>query len=217
MFPSLVVFGPQARLSSDDLATLQSHLTFNTRLSKLSDSIRSLSDFWPKLVCFDPELAKVPGESALHCLEEWLTPGYSDAGSILDYTEFPAILSCPLNFLLQIVQYHGILVQYGNEGNAQQAMLQKLRHGGVQGFCLGLLCAITVAVSGSDEELIDTAIRVLRLAICIGAYVDKDAINQTRQRATCISVRGPGVWTPAENRKLVAKVLEDFPDVRTSN
>lgn len=216
MFPSLLVFGPQAYPSPKDLAKLRSHLLSNPRLSKLAASLRDLPELWSRLVRFDPELAQVPGESLLSCLAGWLVPGHDGSGlnSFLEHpSESPAILSCSVNFVFQIVQYHSLLAQQVDTDNPHRAILQTLRAGGVHGFCLGLLCAITVASSGNDDELTETAIRALQLAVCIGAYVDKDAIRLANQRSVCISVRGAG--TQARIRESVSKILQDFPSVCT--
>lgn len=216
MFPSLLIFGPQAYPSPKGLAKLRSHLLFNPRLSKLAASFRDLPEIWSRLVRFDPGLAQVPGESLLSCLAGWLVSGHADSDltSFLENpSESPAILSCSINFVFQIVQYHSLLAQQVDTDNPHRAILQRLRPGGVHGFCLGLLCAITVASSGNEDELIETAIRFLRLAVCIGAYVDKDAIHLTNQRAVCISVRG--VETQVRIRELVSKILQDFPSVCT--
>lgn len=217
MFPSLLIFGPQAYPSPEDLAKLRSHLLSNPRLSKLTASVQDLPKLWAKLVHFDPSLAQVPGQSLLSCLADWLVPGHadSDLNSLLEHpSESPAILSCSVNFIFQIVQYYSLLAQQVDTDNTHQVVLQRLRAGGVHGFCLGLLCAITVASSGNESELIETAIRSLRLAVCIGAYVDKDAIHLTNQPAVCISVRGVG--THAKIRESVSKILQEFPSVSTS-
>lgn len=214
MIPSLLVFGPQANPSCEDLAKLRSHLSSNPKLSKLAASIRDLPRLWYKLVEYDPELAQVPGESLLSCLAGWAVPGHtdSDLGSFFERpSESPAILSCPVNFIFQMIQYHSLLAQQVDTGNAHQATLQELRAGGVHGFCLGLLCAISVASSGNEDELIETTIRSLRLAVCIGAFVDKDAMHRTHQRAICISVRG--MRKQVEIRKAVSKILRDISSV----
>lgn len=214
MIPSLFIFGPQANPSCEDLAKMRSHLLSNPKLYKLAASIRDLPKLWFRLAEFDPELAQVPGESLLSCLAGWVVTGHadSDLGAFFERpSDLPAILSCPLNFIFQIIQYHSLLAQQVNTDNAHQTILQELRAGGVHGFCIGFLCAFTVASSGNDDELIETAIRSLRLAVCIGAYVDKDAMQRTHQRAVCISVRGMG--RQVEFRGLTSKLLQDIPNV----
>lgn len=209
MYPRLLIFGPQGHPSSGDLTELRSYLTANARLSKLIASLRNLHEFWNKLVRFDPELACLPAESIVRGLAEWVEPGHADFHSFQDRLhELPATLAFSVNFLVQIVQYHGYILHSTDGDNAQQAMLKRLQDGGVQGFCLGFLSAVTVASSGSEEELIDASIRALKLAVCIGAYVDKDAVTHTVERATCVSVRGG--QTLNDNHEKVVDILRDF-------
>lgn len=213
MFPSLLVFGPQAHPSSADLAELRSQLISSTRLSKLLISIRRLPELWPRLIRLDPELERIPGDSLLKDVAEWLAPGHAGLGSFPHRpSDMPATLAFPINFLFQIVQYHGYLEQYVQESDAQQSILKKIQAGGAQGFCLGFLSAITVATSGSEDQLIEIAIRALKLAVCIGAYVDKDAATRTNERATCISVRGRQTLDKTGSK--VAHILGNFPKVR---
>ncbi|KZL87534.1 polyketide synthase [Colletotrichum incanum] len=201
-FPSLLVFGPQAQLSPDDLVELRSLLVSNVWLSRLLTAAQELPNFWFRLVRFDPELARVPGESCLRGLAQWL----AHAGSFpYRPSELPVTLAFPLNFLFQMTQY-SCLIQSMNEDNTQRAILGRLEDGGVQGFCVGFLCAITVASSWSENELVEIAIRTLRLAVCIGAYVDKDAICS---QPACISVRGR--HTQAVSQKKAAEILQKFP------
>lgn len=54
-------------------------------------------------------------------------------------------------------------------------LLGKLQIGGIQGFCTGFLSAAAVACSNSDEDVCIFGAVVLRLAVCIGAYVDLDS------------------------------------------
>ncbi|GKT79831.1 polyketide synthase [Colletotrichum tofieldiae] len=203
-FLCLLVFGPQAQLSPNDLVELRSLLVSNALLSRLLTAVQELPNFWSRLVRFDPELARVPGESCLRGLAEWL----AHAGSFPYHpSELPVTLAFPLNFLFQMTQY-GCFIQSMNKNNTQRMILESLEDGGVQGFCVGFLSAITVASSLSEKELVETAIRALRLAVCIGAYVDKDAIYS---RSACVSVRGR--HTHAETQKKVADILQKFPKV----
>lgn len=200
----MLVFGPQGRISSEDLTELRSRLTSEEWLSKLYAAAQGLHNFWFNLVRFDSDLAQVAGESCLRDFAEWLSHARPFP---CQPSEMPATLAFPINFLFQLCHY-GALLRLMNEDNRQRAVLERLGDGGVQGFCVGFLSAITVASSWSEEELIETAVRALRLAVCIGAYVDKDAFNT---EPACISVRGRQTETRSEER--VAEVLQNFPKV----
>lgn len=202
--PSLLVFGPQASLSPEHLTELRSRLISNSLLSKLLNAAQDLQNFWSRLVRFDAELQRVPGECILRDFAAWL----AHAGPFPYFpSELPVTLSFPINFLFQIAQYC-CLAQSMSGGDVQRLMVERLEHQGVQGFCVGFLCAITVASSYNEGELIENAIRALRLAVCIGAYVDNDAI---RTNPKCIGVRGRR--QEAENREDVLEILQDFPEV----
>ncbi|OLN96152.1 Iterative polyketide synthase CazM 3 [Colletotrichum chlorophyti] len=205
--PSLLIFGPQARPSLEDLSELRNCLISNKRLSKLLDAARNLHHFWTKLVQYDSELARVPTESLLRGFGDWL--GHLNSFPCHP-SELPVTLAFPLNFLLQMTQY-ACLLQFIDGDKAQWMMLEKLEREGVQGFCVGFLSAITVASSLDEEELVETATRALRLAVCIGAYVDKDA---THAEPTCISVRKRHKQVGDSER--IADLLRRFPKTYVS-
>lgn len=203
MMPSVLVFGPLARLLPEQLAELRSELKTSQRLSKLHATVRDLPNLWYRLILFDPDLMQIPGQSYLHDFVEWLAEGRRFP---FRASQVPTTLAIPINFLLQITQYLRFTQSLPTE-NAHGLLLRVLEHGGVQGFCVGLLGAITVSASSSEEELVETAACALRLAFCIGVYVEKDAaVVKTR----CISVRRSqkqDKWDQALN------VLRDFPQV----
>lgn len=205
--PSLLVFGPQTRPSPDDLAEFREELLHNRLLYKAYFAVLDLPEFWRKLVAFHPELARVPAESHIHGLVEWLKGGLKNPYFAL---QCPITLTFLLNFLIQIKQYLRFLrtVDKGEAGDVQALMLKRLQHGGVHGFCVGFLCAIAVSLSRSEEEIVENAARVLPLALAIGAYVDKDA---TMDPTTCISARWRHKQANAMDKALA--VLKACPEV----
>lgn len=204
--PSALVFGPLTRLSPEQLFELRRRLTTNRRLSKLYATVQDLPSLWSKLLEFDPDLLQIPGKSHLHGLSEW----FAEGGPFpFRAPEVPLTVAIPLNFLFQITQYL-CFTQSLRVDNAHSLVIENLKQGGVQGFCIGLLGAITVSASSSEKELVETAICALRLAVCIGVCVDKDAeIAKTR----CVSVKRP--QKQARNKKWdqALNVLQDFPEV----
>ncbi|KAK8127938.1 polyketide synthase [Apiospora sp. TS-2023a] len=208
--PSLLVFGPQTRPSPDDLEELREELVSNRLLWEIYFAALDLPEFWRKLVAFDPELAKVPAESHTHDLVEWLQTGFKDGRRTRDFAlQCPITLTFLLNFLIQIKQYMLFLRSVDTEeaGDVQASMLKRLDRGGVHGFCVGFLCAITVSLSTSEEDVAENAARVLPLALAIGAYVDKDAANEP---TTCISARWRYKQVNALDKALA--VLKAYPE-----
>ncbi|KAL0938143.1 beta-ketoacyl synthase [Colletotrichum truncatum] len=115
-----------------------------------------------------------------------------------------------MNFLLQMVQY--VVFSKSLSGvDFQKEMLRRLQVGGIQGFCVGFVCAITVATSRSQEELINAAIHALQLAFCIGVYADRDN-NHVKGR--CLSAWSrKGLARPKEE---IGEIISDFPQTYIS-
>ncbi|KAF6806725.1 Iterative polyketide synthase CazM 3 [Colletotrichum sojae] len=183
IFPSLLIFGPQAQPSCNDLMELRKRLTADERLLKLTDAVRGLPAFWPRLVSLDPGLTKFPGDSILRHFDNWVV---HDTPLPYRISELPNTLALIINFLFQMTQYISLLEQT-DEHDAQRLMTVHLKKAGAQGFCVGFLSAVAVATSRSEKELLETAVRALRLAVCIGAYVDQ---NWSQTEPACIAVRG---------------------------
>ncbi|EFQ36407.1 beta-ketoacyl synthase domain-containing protein [Colletotrichum graminicola M1.001] len=197
------------RLCPEKLSELRTHLTSDVRLSELLHAAQDLHKFWSRAVHLDPELTRVPAESYLHGLSEWLVhaTSFPCSSPIL-----PAVLALPLNLLFQLTQYLSFLQSVDEHGeNSQRLLLEGLENGGVQGFCVGFLSAITVASSNNVQEIFETAKHALQLAVIIGAYVDKDAMQvQTK----CISVRGR--QQDVKSWKNANSILQAFPEAYVS-
>jgi hypothetical protein len=119
----------------------------------------------------------------------------------------------PVTILLQITQYVGYLNQL-NVRNPQQSVLQGLQAGGIQGFCVGFLSAATVATSESEAEIATTAAVMLRLAVCIGAYVDKSQFGSQSVKAGCVAVS----WREEEvSEEEIVDLVHTFPEVSFLN
>ncbi|KAK8010994.1 polyketide synthase [Apiospora arundinis] len=204
--PSILVFGPQTRPSPNDLADLRHELRSNSRLSRVHAGALDLPIVWRKLVALDSDLSQVAADSHLQEFLEWLegereTPYCARKCSIT--------LTFLLNYLIQIKQYVRFLhsVDRSENRDAQSSMLERLRLGGVHGFCVGFLCATVVSLSGSEDELADNAVRALRLAFAIGVYVERDTTNEP---TTCISARWRHKQANAmENARIV---LNSYPE-----
>ncbi|KAK7997486.1 hypothetical protein PG989_005526 [Apiospora arundinis] len=204
--PSILVFGPQTRPSPNDLADLRHELRSNSRLSRVHAGALDLPIVWRKLVALDSDLSQVAADSHLQEFLEWLegereTPYCARKCSIT--------LTFLLNYLIQIKQYVRFLhsVDRGENRDTQSSMLERLRLGGVHGFCVGFLCATVVSLSGSEDGLADNAVRALRLAFAIGVYVERDTTNEP---TTCISARWRHKQANAiENARIV---LNSYPE-----
>jgi len=207
--PSLLVFGPQTELPSlEVLAELRQELVKNPRLSSLQDAVKNLPRFWQTLTNFDPILSRVPGAKYLDDLQRWIVDGDAFPHHIGDA---PNVYSLPVTLILQIIQYVRYLNRLG-EKDPHRLVLEGLQAGGIQGFCVGFLSAIAVSSSESAADIAAVAAVSLRLAVCIGAYVDQDgSFAEHANQTSCLSIR----WRSDDvDEKEVADLIRTYPDVR---
>lgn len=208
VIPSVLAFGPQTGLPSQDtVEQLRLQLIRTPQLSCVLDSIKSLTDFWNTLVNFDPSLSHIPGTQIFADLQRWVVEGgpvpSNNANTFL----------VPVTVLLQITQYFGYLKKL-NTSNPHQRALQSLQNGSIQGFCVGFLSAATVATSKTEAEIASTAAVMIRLAVCIGAYVDKAQLSSHSVGAACIAVR----WKEDEvSEEEIVNIVHSFPGVSLLN
>jgi hypothetical protein len=206
---SLLVFGPQTELPSwDALEYLRQELITNPKLSSLCDAVKDLPRFWQTLTEFDPNLDRVPGIKYLGQLQQWVVDGSLPSHRLGDT---PNIYALPFTLILQITQYVRYLSQLGRE-NPHRFVLDRLQDGGIQGFCVGFLSALSVSCAGSDGQIADVSAVGLRLAVCIGAYVDMDGIfAEQPKRTSCVAIR----WASDRTSKAdVIELVRTYPDVR---
>ncbi|KAL4735137.1 hypothetical protein BDV11DRAFT_174131 [Aspergillus similis] len=202
MAPSALVFGSQTTLPSVEAASrLRAALLLDPRLYSLRTSIESLPEIWPVLAASNPELERAsgPAEKALRQLCRWLSRGeFPDATGI---SELPATFVTPFTVILHTVLYMRYTDEEGGLGHDD--ILRGVRsNGGVQGFCTGLLSAVSVATSPDLEALSRQASVALRLAVAIGAYIDLDLIDSDVSSAAVRSRAG---------RKGLEDCLAQFP------
>ncbi|KAI9844533.1 MAG: Type I Iterative PKS [Sclerophora amabilis] len=208
-FPSLVVFGPQTIWPSPEyLSQLRSILLYEPRLSTFLAAVKELPELWPTLTEVEPRLNDVPGAQSLEAIKRWI-----QQGDFSYTTESPPnVLSTPLTIIIQIVQY---LQHLGNvDPNVSHAhVLDSIKSGGAQGFCTGFLNAITLACSKDEEDVNVLGAVALRLAVCIGAFVDLDGLFASPpNEASCLAVR----WTSEVGKSRVLDVLQGYPDAYIS-
>ena len=204
--PSLLVFGSQTTLPSTQyLNQLRAFILLDRRLYPLLTAIRQLPKLWEALISFDARLEQTPSASSLHALDLWL-----ERGEAFRCTGVPPnLLAAPLTVIFHLVQYLHYL-DSNSIGVTHRALLDSLQHGGIQGCCTGVLSAIMVACSKSEEDVVLFACKALSLAVCIGAYVDLDKVISVPSKASiCLVVR----WKQAPGRGILEETLRSYPEV----
>ncbi|KAI0912704.1 hypothetical protein F4823DRAFT_633075 [Ustulina deusta] len=95
----------------------------------------------------------------------------------------------PITILAQIVQYLSFL-EHSEVAHHNSVLESIAAGGGVQGLCAGLLSAHAVASATTTEDVVAVSCTSLRLAFCVGAYVDADQVsNDGNAEATSLAVR----------------------------
>lgn len=207
-FPAMLVFGPQAEHPSDSVTDeLRLELVNSNALLALREAAQQLPVFWQELVTFDPALSQVPGSEFLGNIKHWLEDGAAlqrqEGGS-------PNHFALAVTTLLQFSQYSHYLSCLGHDAHSK--VVQNLQRGGAQGFCVGFLNAVAVASSRNESDLGAYAAVALRLAVCIGAYVDLDGrYASPRKDFSAVAI----LWKEAspENERTVSGILQRLPGV----
>ena len=203
--PMLVVFGSQAAWPSHEhLTEIRTTLLAEPPLRTFLCAIRELPSLWSALVKYDQSLSSVPGLRILNKFSNWLEHGSLPVES----ESLPNILCTPLTIIVHIVEY----IKYLSHASppVRSSLLKSVRSGGIQGFCTGLLSAMAVTYSRNDEDINVYGAVALRLAVCIGAYVDRDGLfAEPPNEARCLAIR----WKPEVGKSKVLEILKSFPDV----
>jgi hypothetical protein len=199
----LFAFGSQTSWpTAEYLSQVRVSLQGNPRLRSFSAAIKDLPDLWNDLVAHDPRLQDVAGGDALHQLVAWLSGGNLH-GSL---TPPPNVLSMPFTVIIHMVQWFHFLDNNPNRAGLNQ-LLDGARAGGVQGFCIGILSAIAVASAQNEDDIVKSGGVALRLATCIGAYIDLDRLECD---TTVLAVR----WNSADSHNRLVSVISEFSNVR---
>ena len=205
--PSLLAFGSLATCpAADQLQQLSKALRHQPALSPLVTAIRDLPSLWKALLDKDPNLDKVPGQVATEQLARWIDTG--EVATIDDPQ--PNIMTMPMTIIAHIVQYFSYL-QQPDETISHSVILENVTAGGgVQGFCAGLLSALAVASARDEGEIGLASATSIRLALCIGAYVDLDGRrDQGSFEASSLAIR----WRSPVSFETVQQVLAIHPNV----
>lgn len=207
--PSLLVFGPQTELPSQEvLAGLRQELTQNPSLLSLKVAVKDLLRFWHTLTDFDPELCQVPGAKYLSDFQHWILDGGAFPHHL---TGNPNVYALSVTVVLQITQYIRYISGLGLK-DPHRHILDGLVDGGAHGFCVGLLSALAVSSSQTEADIAAVAGTSVRLAVCIGAYVDKDGrFGELPDQKACVDVR----WRDdnADGKDEVIALIRTYQDV----
>ncbi|TGO60221.1 hypothetical protein BCON_0037g00210 [Botryotinia convoluta] len=209
---STLVFGPQTNsFDAAHLSAVRNSLVSNKRLKPFYKAITGLSDFLPTLLAHDSSLQKLPAVEYCTFLIQWLETG-SLAPEPMN-RNLPNMVCTPLTVIIHVVQFFNYLETHYGPIHAYDNFLASATPIGAQGFCIGFLTAAAVTCASDEDTLVKLCSNALRLALCIGAYVDLDQSNVGENLTTAVMVS----WS--EKNKPVCDVyefLKDFPEAYIS-
>jgi hypothetical protein len=205
--PSLITFGSLGPLPTQ-VQILQLQEEFHRKASlfrPLIETVRHLDSLWAKMIDQDPALNVIDGRGAIKKLEGVLS------GTVNEHIhdDMRNIFIVPMTVLLHVVQYLSF-IEHSGVANHNSVLENVAVKGGVQGLCAGLLSAQTVASATTIEDIVALWCTSLRLAFCIGAYVD---INQVGNDGHAESATGFVNWKVPVTLEDIQNVLQKYQNV----
>lgn len=196
-----VLFGPQGTVTAKSMEETRELLHDNPDLYFLLETISELQDLWPVIQDVWPRLDRLSAQKKLASLSDFFQGGPPPtlSGPINN------ILLSPLTVISQIIEFWKLSHGFDNRPSKESQLRD------VQGFCLGFLTATTVSCSTNETQFKSLAPKAVRLALCMGALVDLDALTSSNGHdyASAIAVR----WKSPTQMEHFKDILKLFPSV----
>jgi hypothetical protein len=205
--PSMIVFGSLGSWPSDDKSKSQREALLNHEcLTPVVDAVRDLPSLWETIVARDSDLENLKGYENAQKLSGWLV---ASSEVQADSQTASNSITMPFTIIEHLCQYFDYLAtsQDGKTLSHADCLARTLKGGGIQGFCAGLLSAITIAGASDEKEIGLRGALAVRLAFAIGAYVDADA--QARGTTTSVAVR----WKSPDTIDTIEEMLQNHSQV----
>lgn len=147
---------------------VRQYLLSHPTLTPLVEAILDLPKAWTVFAENNADIAAMEqGPRYMAYFRNWITRDKDPAVAAPLLETMSGIITLPMSAILLIVQYF----QYLEARNiTHDQFLQETRHGGIQGFCSGLLSVMAIVPSANEHEVAVNAAICLRLALGIGAY-----------------------------------------------
>lgn len=214
--PSLIVCGSQ--IGTPDaafLSRLWSNLAHYPELQPLRQAVLELPELWQLLVLKDPSLDALDVATTLQGLARW-TRSHTFSVLPVGVESSRNTQLAILTVLSHITEYASYLRTRAGEAScpdldvAHTELLGGLREGGIQGLCIGLLSASAIACSRNKADVAQLGATAIRLAMCVGSYIDLDGWQSTEDFVS-VAVRLDLRMEDGEEQ--LNTVLESLPQV----
>jgi malonyl CoA-acyl carrier protein transacylase len=203
--PGLIAFGAiSQRPTSDHLDEIRTVLQQQPSLASTCHTLHGLQSLWKTLVKQDSRLESVNGLVTATQLSNWITGAISSK----ELQDNGNLTQIPLTILAHISQYVAYLRQ---GGESHEAIIESVAlGGGVQGFSIGLLSALAVASAKTEHDIGSLAATSVRLAFCVGAYIELDCRRRHQQsQTTTLAV----CWKAPTTLEDVETLVKKYSDV----
>ncbi|KAJ5547161.1 hypothetical protein N7494_004746 [Penicillium frequentans] len=207
--PALVIFGPQTSWPSYPYAErLRRDLVNEPSLAPFADAIRQLPELWPSLVEAEHRLGQTEGRKTLEQLQNWVETGSLPRRNGQDDI-LPNGFATPFTVIAHVIDYWRCLTSVGS-----QWLPSNLEAGfALEGMCTGFLTAIAAASSKDSNEFFSMAAVSVRLAACIGTFIDLNGSNSDGTgEARALVVR----WSSPTQKSCFLRILEEQPNAYVS-
>ncbi|KAF7184594.1 hypothetical protein CNMCM7691_005778 [Aspergillus felis] len=207
--PRVPLFGPLAQ-GLDPETLLKTHkvlINLEYDFQWVFDVLEELPAYWDLLTKEVLSISHCCGASKLRDLKGWFQTGNIPADSF----PLPNILLVPCAIVMQLVEYE----EFAKLANVE-TKYSKTSYGNADAFglCTGLLSALAVAQSTTQEELHQYGAVAIRLAMVIGATVDAEDTSdgKTMGKSRSFSV----AWDKDTSWEEIDNVLQRFPEAYVS-
>ncbi|KAF7586587.1 hypothetical protein BBP40_008644 [Aspergillus hancockii] len=163
-----LLFGPQCSEIGESIGYIRSAILNDPALEFLRKVLDELPSLWPVITSAWPGLEGESGETQLIALNQLVQSGLPAAS-----VEATNLILTPVTVMRHIVEFWN-LQKVAKHPAFPSSRPRARRVIDTQGFCVGILAAITVACSRSTGEFQAISSNAIRLAVCIGALVDLD-------------------------------------------
>lgn len=202
-----LLFGPQCEDLHQNVAYIRAAVDDDPKLLFLAKVIDELPEVWPRIEESWPRLAHIGGIDQLAALRDLFT-GKMSLSSISE-VKATALLLTPVTVVRQLVEFYE-LKSKAHHPALYWPSQNELRIVDAQGFCVGMLAAITVSCSNDKFNFREIASNAIRLAVCIGALVDLDDSSGDGHQS--IVVR----WKSQPELELLQQLLKENGEVRSA-
>ncbi|KAL4931766.1 uncharacterized protein BDV17DRAFT_288352 [Aspergillus undulatus] len=225
--PSFIFCGSQTiPPTGQALDQLASYLLRSPNLKPLVEGVLDLPELLTTLKKSEPRLQVVPNGPVIS-LRDWLSPPNSLTDGANHHSRLPLtipdilpnVLLAPLTVLLHLAQYMQFLDGLGQDDGHDYILEAAAAHGRstelvFKGLCIGALSAEVLTASPTKETLSKNAAASVKLAMCIGAYVDCQRYefmsndSETNSTFRCVAAR----WDTDRGRDTVNGILKSYPE-----